>query len=339
MVARDWMVQNIPAGTKIVVEPIAPDQWAMDAGPPALRGPGRDRQRQPLEQVAHVALVLLQRQDDHRRGACPVVKLEDYERTTRPELVESYARRRLLLGRHRLDAVRPRVRGPEGRAGRARRYYDELKRQRRSRLPRRARTARTPRRVPFSFDYSFNYYPLTYERPGPEIVIYRLDGGKCACMKRLVARRRRLRSAGRRRPEPDRLARRPRARDEGHREGPARPGRAGARRAGDAQRRAEHRCSSDRDHRRRRALRGRPGRQAAALRRPQPRRLRRGRHDAPDPARAAASRPRTSSPTTRASTRGTPRSGRSASSTSQSRSSSPSASTWPARSTTPAAPA
>ncbi len=28
--------------------------------------------------------------------------------------------------------------------------------------------------VPFSFDYSFNYYPLSYERPGPEIVIYRL---------------------------------------------------------------------------------------------------------------------------------------------------------------------
>ena len=30
--------------------------------------------------------------------------------------------------------------------------------------------------MPFSFDYSFNYYPLTYERPGPEIVIYRLRG-------------------------------------------------------------------------------------------------------------------------------------------------------------------
>ena len=34
--------------------------------------------------------------------------------------------------------------------------------------------------MPFSFDYSFNYYPLTYERPGPEIVIYRLHGGDCA---------------------------------------------------------------------------------------------------------------------------------------------------------------
>ena len=27
---------------------------------------------------------------------------------------------------------------------------------------------------PFSFDFSFNYYPLSYDRPGPEIVIYKL---------------------------------------------------------------------------------------------------------------------------------------------------------------------
>ncbi len=57
-VARDWMVQNIPSGTNIVVEPIAPDQWAMDAGHPLFEKGGRDRLRQPLEQVAHVALLL-----------------------------------------------------------------------------------------------------------------------------------------------------------------------------------------------------------------------------------------------------------------------------------------
>jgi hypothetical protein len=33
--------------------------------------------------------------------------------------------------------------------------------------------------VPFSFDFSFNAYPLTYGRPGPEIQIYRLQGGEC----------------------------------------------------------------------------------------------------------------------------------------------------------------
>jgi len=33
--------------------------------------------------------------------------------------------------------------------------------------------------VDFSFDWSFDYYPLAYERPGPTIVVYRLRGGKC----------------------------------------------------------------------------------------------------------------------------------------------------------------
>ena len=38
--ARDWMVENIPAGTKIVVEPIAPDQWAADVGQPLFSATG-----------------------------------------------------------------------------------------------------------------------------------------------------------------------------------------------------------------------------------------------------------------------------------------------------------
>jgi hypothetical protein len=38
--------------------------------------------------------------------------------------------------------------------------------------------ARQPVRT-FSFDFSFNAYPLSFSRPGPEIVIYRLSGGAC----------------------------------------------------------------------------------------------------------------------------------------------------------------
>ena len=53
------------------------------------------------------------------------------------------------------------------------RYYDELRR--RGRV---VYAARQPGRA-FSFDYSFNYYPLAFKRPGPEIVIYRLSGGAC----------------------------------------------------------------------------------------------------------------------------------------------------------------
>jgi hypothetical protein len=34
--------------------------------------------------------------------------------------------------------------------------------------------------VAFGFDWSFDYYPLAYERPGPSITVYRLHGARCA---------------------------------------------------------------------------------------------------------------------------------------------------------------
>ena len=33
--------------------------------------------------------------------------------------------------------------------------------------------------VAFNFDWSFDYYPLAYRRPGPQMTIYRLRGGRC----------------------------------------------------------------------------------------------------------------------------------------------------------------
>ena len=33
--------------------------------------------------------------------------------------------------------------------------------------------------VPFSFDWSIDYYPPQYRLPGPEMSVYRLTGGKC----------------------------------------------------------------------------------------------------------------------------------------------------------------
>ena len=51
-------------------------------------------------------------------------------------------------------------------------YYDELKR--RADLVYDSKPYGST--VPFSFDYSFNSYPRSYTRPGPEIQIYRLKG-------------------------------------------------------------------------------------------------------------------------------------------------------------------
>jgi hypothetical protein len=34
--------------------------------------------------------------------------------------------------------------------------------------------------VAFNFDWSFDYYPGGFTRPGPTVSIYRLNGGRCA---------------------------------------------------------------------------------------------------------------------------------------------------------------
>jgi hypothetical protein len=107
-----------------------------------------------------------------RGGTCPVIKLEDYERTTRPQLVDSYEKGGfcwVVTGSTQFGrAYADREEVPDALA-----YYDELRK-------RGDVVFRIGHEEPFSFDYSFNYYPLTYDRPGPEIVIYRLRGGDCA---------------------------------------------------------------------------------------------------------------------------------------------------------------
>ena len=86
--ARDWMVAHVPAGTKIVVEPVVPDGWAQDIGHPSpLTANGNRWVEVPDEPL------------EHRRRRAPscrrpgrVVNIEDYERTLRPELIDVYER-------------------------------------------------------------------------------------------------------------------------------------------------------------------------------------------------------------------------------------------------------
>ena len=170
--ARDWMVRNIPAGAKVVVEPVAPDQWATDPGHPRNAGNGARWNKWPTSRS-------LVRNDGSiiRSGRGRVVKLEDYERTTRPELVGAYARGGycwVLTGSTQYGRA---FAEPEE-VPRAIAYYRELAR--RGEVVFRA-TPYDPGAEPvnFSFDFSFNSYPLAFRRPGPEIVIYRLRGGAC----------------------------------------------------------------------------------------------------------------------------------------------------------------
>jgi len=166
MVARQWMERNVAPGSKIVMEPIAPDQWAADVGEPLFQYTGSGNRWNKWRTSRSCFF----NGETKPEGQCPVIKLEDYERTTRPELVASYERGGfcwVVTGSTQFG----RAYADPDEVPHALKYYEAV----------RARGEEVYRvspygsdSIPFSFDYSFNYYPLSYERPGPEIVIYRL---------------------------------------------------------------------------------------------------------------------------------------------------------------------
>lgn len=169
--ARAWMLAHIPRGARIVLEPIVRGEWLQEGGP----GPGATHH---LRWQKYADLGPLVSPDGSTAGAPRARKIEDYESTLTPALLSLYQREGYCW-----------VISGSTQAGRA--FAD----------PHRARWAVAYYRalarggklvysispygpggepVGFSFDWSFDYYPLSYERPGPEVDIYRLRGGRCA---------------------------------------------------------------------------------------------------------------------------------------------------------------
>ncbi len=172
--AREWMVAHVPPRSKIVVEPVVPDGWAQDVGRPSpLTSNGNRWVKYPTSR----SLV----DPTTGRPVDPpgiIVNIEDYERTLSPSLVDTYERGGwcwVVTGstqRGRAEAEPEIV--PEAVA-----YYREL--ERRADIAYRASPyADGADPVRFNFDWSFDYYPLAYRRPGPVMTVYRLQGGRCA---------------------------------------------------------------------------------------------------------------------------------------------------------------
>src|SRR4051794_4969174 len=166
--ARDWMVANVRPGTKVVIEPVVPDAWASDPGRALpVTGNGARWAKWPTSRSR-----LLADGTPRKHGLGPIVKLEDYERTLFPGLVRQYADKGycwVLTGSTQFGRA---LAEPEA-VPQALRYYAALRRGSRVVF-----AARQPVRR-FSFDFSFNSYPLSFDRAGPEIVIRRLTGGAC----------------------------------------------------------------------------------------------------------------------------------------------------------------
>ena len=172
--ARAWMVAHVPAGSKVVIEPEVPDSWASDVGrslPQTLNG----------QRWARFPTWLTNLDQNGRplpRGEYRYVVIDQYERNLYPALLDQYVARGycwVVLGS--LQAGRAFAQ-PQA-APQAVAYYAQLADRAKlvyhvSPFPARAHP------VPFSFDWSIDYYPRQYERPGPEMSVYRLSGGKCS---------------------------------------------------------------------------------------------------------------------------------------------------------------
>jgi hypothetical protein len=163
---RSWMVAHVPAGARVVVEPIVPERWARDAD-------GAARWR--LWNTARADV------DDAGRplpaGQTRFVKVDKYERVLRPALLGDYVRAGfcwVVTG----STQRGRAFAQPAQAPRAIAYYRALARRGEALL--RLSPYRTGATAPrFNFDWSFDAYPLAYARPGPQIVVYRLHGARC----------------------------------------------------------------------------------------------------------------------------------------------------------------
>ncbi len=151
-IARDFLTDRFPPSARVVIEPAVPSRY--------YRLVRRNRSLPPSRKQFVRGFIR-----DNRESRM------DYAATLRPETMDLYRRTgfctvmtmSLLRGRAERDRV------PEALA-----YYRRLERESQLMLALDPyRPGATP--VPFHFDRSYNYYPSSFIRPGPEVRIYRLS--------------------------------------------------------------------------------------------------------------------------------------------------------------------
>jgi hypothetical protein len=171
-VTRSWLLANVPEHAKIVVEPVSPDGWARlypGSLPPADNPYRWSKYPSLLARISPTGALL--------RHGFRVVGIENYVRTLSPALIGYYEQHgycTVLSG----STQSGRVFADPRAAPLAVAYYRALERQGEV-IFRASPYGRGEGPVAFGFDWSFDYYPLAYARPGPSITVYRLHGGGC----------------------------------------------------------------------------------------------------------------------------------------------------------------
>jgi hypothetical protein len=167
-----WMVSHIPVNARIEVEPFVTRSFFTHPGHPAPTPSGSRWRKLSMGAITPPEVA-------RRYGVSPGDRVlrEDYERILRPATVRTYLHRDVcwvIIG----SMVYGRALADPARVPEALPYYRAL-----------ARAGTVVARfspyhagsgpVPFNFDWSFDYYPLAYEHPGPAITVYRLHDGRC----------------------------------------------------------------------------------------------------------------------------------------------------------------
>jgi 4-amino-4-deoxy-L-arabinose transferase-like glycosyltransferase len=166
---RAWMVAHVPRGARIVVEPVVLNSWLGEA---STGGELKRWQKYPALEAVLAPDGALAPQTVHP------VALEDYETTLGPALIGWYERQGycwIVTG----STESGRALADPAAAPAAVAYYRALSAQ--GEVLYSASPYSSGVRPPgFNFDWSFDYYPLAFHRPGPQMTVYRLREGRCA---------------------------------------------------------------------------------------------------------------------------------------------------------------
>jgi hypothetical protein len=166
-ITRDWLVANVPQGTKVVFEPIAPTEWY---GVTPGGGPKADPARQ-WERFNRSGAMIQELRKEFRGAGYPA-NFQNYERTLFPGMLDVYRREHACwivtgstqYGRARAEAYRV----PE-----ALKYYAALRR--RADVAFKVSPVSAGDKLPrYQVDKSFNYVDGAFDRPGPEMIVYKL---------------------------------------------------------------------------------------------------------------------------------------------------------------------
>jgi hypothetical protein len=167
-ITRAWMVAHIYPGSNVVVEPTVPFDWLGDIGHTLPVKPYGYRWDRWFTTV------------DHRPGVPPgtTVNIENYETTLWPGLIALYEQAQfcwVITGSTQMG----RAFAQPDKVPQAVAYYQALAREGKLVFTSSPYSpGATP--PPFNFDWTFDYYPSSFQRPGQVMQVYRLGGGNCA---------------------------------------------------------------------------------------------------------------------------------------------------------------